>query len=109
MTFLRELRLLLEARDAFYMGAHVAHDQIAILLDLRARGRDLAPGIVDVSEEIPEHVKAGALRENKVRMRQGRALDSSLLQRQKAVTVGTDLQEREILVRVRAPSVWRDT
>ena len=99
MTFFAELGLLLEAGDAFYMGAHVAHDQIAILLDLRARGRDLAPGIVDVAEEIPEHVKAGALRENKIRMRQRRPLDSSLLQRHKAITVGTNLQERKILVR----------
>ncbi len=69
MTFFAELGLLFESGDAFQMRAHVAHDQIAVLLDLGARGRDLAPGIVDVSEKIPEHVKTGALGENEVGMR----------------------------------------
>ena len=64
----------------FDMRAHVAHDQIAVLLDLRARRRDLAPGIIDVFEKIPQHVKTGALGKNKVRMRKGRRWNSPLLQ-----------------------------
>ena len=76
--FLRQLGFLLETGDAFDMRAHVTHDQIAILLDLRARSCDLTPGIFDVSEKIPEDVESGALRQNKSRMGKRRGLNSSL-------------------------------
>ena len=76
--FLRQLGFLFEPRDAFDMRAHVAHHQIAILLDLRARRGDFTPGIFDVSKKIPEDMKSGALRQDKGRMGKRRRLNASL-------------------------------
>src|ERR1051325_8044673 len=80
------------------MRPHVAHDQITILFDLRLCGSNLAPRIIDFLEKIPQDMKPGPLCEDKIRVRKRLALNFPLLQREKSITVGTDLKQGEILV-----------